>query len=138
MEEGDDNQETSVRGGKGKASTSHSHANTSIAASTSTVKKTPAGRKPQQKKREGAELKAPPSKRRQGTAVSATAGATPAAGSSSVTSGGGEATPSLAVLQMRKKSRGYNMFQSVLSGKSALKVNKYMCYSCSIHMEFGD
>ena len=116
MEEGDSVQETNMKGGRGRPlSTSHGHASTSSAANTS-IKKTPAGRKPQQKKREGAELKAPPSKRRQGAAASASAGATPAGAG-----GGGGATP-LAILQMRKESRGYRMFQSVLSGKSALKV----------------
>ena len=132
MEEGNNVQEMSVREARGKpSSTSHGHASTSSVANTST-KKTPAGRKPQQKKREGAELKAPPSKRRQGAAASASAGATPAGTSGG---GGGGATP-LAVLQMRKESRGYRMFQSVLSGKSALKVHILRCRSDYISFRY--
>ena len=136
MEVSDVVQETSVRAGKGRPSTtSHTHTSTPSAANTTSIKKTPAGRKPQQKKREGAELKAPPSKRKQGTALLAGAGATatPTAGATAgVSSGGGGAgggaTPSLAVLQMRKESRSYRVFQSVLSGKSALKVRMQVLY----------
>ena len=121
MDEGDIVQEINIKPVRGRPpTTSHAHASTSSVANTS-VKKTPAGRRPQQKKREGAELKAPPSKRRQGAAASAGAGATPGGVASGGGAGGG-ATPSLAVLQMRRESRAYGMFQSVQSGKGALKV----------------
>ena len=131
MEEGDIVQETSIKPVRGRPpTTSHAHTSTSSAANTS-VKKTPAGRRPQQKKREGAELKAPPSKRRQGAAVSAGAGATPGGVASGGGAGGG-VTPSLAVLQMRKESRGYGMYQSVLSGKGALKVYNMQVYILEI------
>lgn len=120
MDEGDIVQEINIKPVRGRPpTTSHAHASTSSVANTS-VKKTPAGRRPQQKKREGAELKAPPSKRRQGATASASAGATPGG----VASGGG-VTPSLAVMQMRKESRAYGIFQSVQSGKGALKVCNY-------------
>ena len=121
MEEDDEEEEEmTVVGGKGSGSVTLTSVNTS-STSASSAKKTPAPRKQPAKKRAGTELKAPPSKRKAVATTPATGGSgiTPSRAQQPQSQQKGKTNPK----KRADESRAQVMFQSVLSGKSALKVN---------------
>ena len=115
MDEESNDQETPMRGRSERLTAG---SNTSATSANTSSKKTPASRKTQQKKREGVELKGPSTKRKQ-TASIGVSSATPKGRGA----GGDSSDAFMSAMTEMKDNRGCNMFRSMLSGKSALKVH---------------
>ena len=114
MEEGDIEGTAEERNEASTSKASAAAVNTPSASTSS--RKAPAVKKTQPKKREGAELKAPPSKRKPTAISDGGSGDTPVPG-------GSQQQQQQQQAKKKKGSRAQIMFQSVMSGKSALKVH---------------